>query len=76
MLLPLGQGDDVEVTDEPLERAQPQVGLLEKGLVNADRLADLAFLLVALGLPHLGRQAGHLGAMSLVQFVKLLEGRR
>ncbi len=64
----------MEVTHEPLERPQPGVGLFQKLLVNADGLADLSLLLVALGLPHLGGQTRHLGAIIFIKGGELLEG--
>ena len=73
VLLPLRQGDDVEIADIPLELAEARVVVLQQLLVEADGRAELALLLVTLGLPHLGGQAGPLLAVVLVEALELLE---
>ncbi len=54
VLLALGQGDDVEVADVPLEATELGILVVQELLVESDRRSDLALLLEALRLPHLG----------------------
>ena len=42
VLLPLGQDDDPEVADVPLERPEPGVGVLHQLVVDAHRRAEVA----------------------------------